>query len=228
MDDHRDRIELRVWTGDREAPYQDATVDATRPPEALMDLVAERSTAALEHTAVFSGSVGTASAQLMFGDSIAAKLHDRILDRTLALEYAVSEVDCLAWTAVTARYIRPSRATPGMPSEDMEFFDPTAPASGLEWEPAPGYDEGGTELVLHRDADGSHTRLLRLAPRTETDDVITHDFYEEVYIIEGHLIDKRLEAEFTAGMYACRTPGMEHGPYRSPEGCTTIEVRYDE
>jgi hypothetical protein len=27
-------------------------------------------------------------------------------------------------------------------------------------------------------------------------------------------------------MYACRPPGMKHGPYRTEEGVTTLEVRY--
>jgi hypothetical protein len=27
-------------------------------------------------------------------------------------------------------------------------------------------------------------------------------------------------------MYACRPPGMKHGPYRTDEGCVTLEVRY--
>jgi hypothetical protein len=27
-------------------------------------------------------------------------------------------------------------------------------------------------------------------------------------------------------MYACRPPGMVHGPYRVPGGCTTLEIRY--
>lgn len=115
-----------------------------------------------------------------------------------------------------------------MPTEDMEFFDPIAEDSGFEWQSAPGYDEGGDELVLYENDNGRQTRLLRLAPGTETDKVLTHDFYEEVYIIEGGLIDKRLDEVFTAGMYACRTPGMEHGPYKAPAGCTTIEVRYPE
>jgi hypothetical protein len=112
-----------------------------------------------------------------------------------------------------------------MPTEGLEFVDPTAADSGLAWQSAPGYDEGGRELVLREDEAGQ-TRLLRLAPGTETDAVLAHDFHEEVYILEGSLIDKRLEETFTAGMYARRTPGMDHGPYRSPEGCTTIEFRY--
>lgn len=113
-----------------------------------------------------------------------------------------------------------------MPTEDKEFFDPTAEDSGFEWQPAPGYGEDGEEIVLYEDDDGSQTRILQIHPGAETDEVLTHDFYEEVYIIEGSIIDTRLDEEFTAGMYACRTPGMEHGPYRSPEGCKTIEFRY--
>jgi hypothetical protein len=27
-------------------------------------------------------------------------------------------------------------------------------------------------------------------------------------------------------MYACRPPGMIHGPYRVPKGCVTLEMRY--
>jgi hypothetical protein len=27
-------------------------------------------------------------------------------------------------------------------------------------------------------------------------------------------------------MYACRPPGMLHGPYRVPRGCITFEIRY--
>lgn len=113
-----------------------------------------------------------------------------------------------------------------MPSEDLEFFDPTADNGDFKWQPAAGYGENGQELVLYQDDDGGKTQLLRIDPGTETEDVLTHDFYEEVYIIEGSLIDKRLDKEFIAGMYACRTPGMEHGPYRSSDGCTMIEFRY--
>jgi hypothetical protein len=27
-------------------------------------------------------------------------------------------------------------------------------------------------------------------------------------------------------MYACRPPGMLHGPYRVPKSCMTLEIRY--
>lgn len=115
-----------------------------------------------------------------------------------------------------------------MPTEDMEFFDPLTEDSAFEWQKADGYPEGGYELLLYEDDDGSQTRFLRLEPGTETDEVLTHDFYEEVYLIRGGLIDKRLGEAFTQGMYACRTPGMEHGPYEAPVGCLALEFRYYE
>lgn len=59
-------------------------------------------------------------------------------------------------------------------------------------------------------------------PETETVEVLSHDFYEEVYIIEGapsiNASTRSSEPEL-----ACRTPRMGHGPYRAPVGCMTIE-----
>jgi hypothetical protein len=113
-----------------------------------------------------------------------------------------------------------------MKDEDMEFFDPMAGENGFEWRSPEGYPEGVYEMVLYEADDGSHSRFLRLDPGTETEGVLTHEFYEEAYILHGELVDRTLETSFTAGMYARRTPGMEHGPYRSPNGCLTFEVRY--
>ena len=33
---------------------------------------------------------------------------------------------------------------------------------------------------------------------------------------------------FGMATYACRPPGMRHGPWVAPDGCTTFEVRYPE
>lgn len=53
-----------------------------------------------------------------------------------------------------------------------------------------------------------------------------HDYGEEVYLLEGELTDLRLGETFTAGMYACRPPGMPHGPWRTAHGVLMLEVRY--
>jgi hypothetical protein len=51
-----------------------------------------------------------------------------------------------------------------------------------------------------------------------------NEFWEEVYILEGSFVQGN--QVFTPGMYACRPPGMRHGPYKTPTGCLTFEIRY--
>ncbi|HEV8474810.1 MAG TPA: cupin domain-containing protein [Methylomirabilota bacterium] len=116
-----------------------------------------------------------------------------------------------------------------MPKPEIEFARP----DGIPWTAVTGSARAGaggpgvTQKILSLDAaSGDVTRLLRFAPGTETDDTIAHDFWEEVWILEGSLVDVRLERTFTAGMYACRPPGMRHGPYRSPDGALLFETRY--
>ncbi|WP_336000458.1 DUF2848 family protein [Halorientalis halophila] len=93
--DHWDQIELRSWTGsdDERVLYQDATLEAILPPADLFDLVEEKTTEPTEHTAIFSGSVGTETDELVHGDFFEVELHDPVLDRTLRAEYDVSKLD---------------------------------------------------------------------------------------------------------------------------------------
>jgi hypothetical protein len=110
-----------------------------------------------------------------------------------------------------------------MTKKQSEFHLPEG-----EWRPAG--PEGMWELILSEDPEtGDYTRLARLEPGTDTTEmgVLTHDFHEEVYIVHGDLTDLSLGRTFHGGMYACRLPGMEHGPYRSRNGCLMVETRYD-
>jgi hypothetical protein len=111
-----------------------------------------------------------------------------------------------------------------MPKPEHEFFDP----KDLPWEPYLGMP-GVMEKILTRDPDtGDVSRLLRFEPgaSTEAAGVLTHDFWEEIMIVEGDLYDLRLQQSFGKGYYACRPPGMEHGPWRSESGVLMFEVRY--
>lgn len=114
-----------------------------------------------------------------------------------------------------------------MPKAEREFFD-TDELSWVPLEAGSGATAAGmVQKILSLDQDtGDVTRLLRFPAGTETTEVITHDFCEEVIILEGELHDKRLNKTFTKGMYACRLPGMEHGPYATSTGCLTFEMRY--
>lgn len=116
-----------------------------------------------------------------------------------------------------------------MPKPELEFFSPDS----LPWEAVAGSTTGGVggagvrQKILSRDpASGDVTRLLRFDAGVETSETIAHDFWEEVWILEGELHDLGKRQIFTAGMYACRPPGMVHGPYRVPTGCLTLEIRY--
>lgn len=108
---------------------------------------------------------------------------------------------------------------------ELEFFD----AAGLPWTPVPGGVAGLTEKILARDPQtGVASRLLRWEPGTDTSaaGVMIHPFWEEVWILEGSIRDLVLDRTFGKGMYACRPPGMRHGPWESKDGCLTFEVRY--
>ncbi|GAA1975048.1 cupin domain-containing protein [Amycolatopsis minnesotensis] len=90
--------------------------------------------------------------------------------------------------------------------------------------------DGVTERILSSDPDDPAilTRLARWAPGLDTsfDGVITHDYVEEVYLLDGELHDLTLGRTFRAGEFAMRRPGMRHGPYRTETGCVMLETRY--
>jgi ChrR Cupin-like domain len=92
-----------------------------------------------------------------------------------------------------------------------------------------GQVPGLFERILASDpTTGVASRMLRFDPGTDTSSAgpQVHDFWEEVYIVEGSLHDLRLDQTFTIGSYACRPPGMAHGPWVAANGCVTFEVRY--
>ena len=93
------------------------------------------------------------------------------------------------------------------------------------WATPAGYPAGIQQKILASDLDetrkmGSRTRLLRFEPGTYTTAPFVHDHWEEVYLVSGDLIvgndaaGKGGEA-FEAPTYACRPPGVHHGPFKS-------------
>lgn len=112
-----------------------------------------------------------------------------------------------------------------MSKPEFEFF----PTASIDFTPCEGVVPELTERILASDPEGGvATRILRFEPGTDTgpNGVQIHDFWEEVYILTGSFTDTTLGQTFSAGDYACRPPGMKHGPWVSAEGCTTFEVRY--
>ena len=104
------------------------------------------------------------------------------------------------------------------------------------WEVPAGYPEGIQQKVLSSDIDetakaGSRSRFLRFAPGAFTTAPFIHDHWEEVYLVNGDLIvgnDENGEGgeAFAAPTYACRPPGVHHGPFKSEGGCVMFELHY--
>ncbi|MGA7327615.1 MAG: cupin domain-containing protein [Rhodomicrobium sp.] len=108
-----------------------------------------------------------------------------------------------------------------MPKPELEFF----PVDDLPWTAVPGAPPGHYQKILTDDPDKMFvTRMLKVDPGCASTETFVHDFWEEVYILEGSQWDG--DKFFEKGMYACRPPGMKHGPYRTEGGVVTLEVRY--
>jgi hypothetical protein len=98
-----------------------------------------------------------------------------------------------------------------------------------EWRLVEGGFNGTMEKILSYDPEtGNYTRLLKFPPQTKVPDLLSHDFCEEVYILEGFLKDEKKNITMKSGYYGCRLPEMKHGPYDIPLGCVTMEIRYQD
>lgn len=113
----------------------------------------------------------------------------------------------------------------------LEFF-PIDMHTG--WETPPGYKEGFKQKILTSDLDevskrGSRSRLMRIEPGVFSEKPFVHDFWEEVYLVEGDLIVGNDEhgnggKQFLAPTYACRPPGVHHGPLQIGEGLPDVRA----
>ena len=90
------------------------------------------------------------------------------------------------------------------------------------------------EKILSNDLDsqagvGCRTRLLRLDPGVVTPEAHAHDYWEEIYILDGEMTvadGSGGERVVRAPSYACREPGFMHGPVRTDTGCLMIEFSW--
>lgn len=97
--------------------------------------------------------------------------------------------------------------------------------------PREGGVAGISEKILTSDFDpaqrhGCRTRLLRMAPGCRTPEAHAHDYWEELYLLEGDMTvgdPTGGERVIRAPAYACREPGFMHGPVRTEGGCLLLE-----
>jgi hypothetical protein len=78
---------------------------------------------------------------------------------------------------------------------------------------------------------GTRTRLSRWSAGAAIDQAVVHDFFEEVLLLRGSLEVGREGSwqgldGFEPFTYACRPPGIWHGPFHAPQGCLMLEFYY--
>jgi len=104
------------------------------------------------------------------------------------------------------------------------------------WEVPPVYPSGIQQKIISGGLDevnkrGSRTRLLRFDPGVYTTQPFVHDYWEEVFLVQGDLTVGNDEqgkggTGYPPFTYACRPPGAYHGPFRSDKGCILLEMHY--
>ena len=119
------------------------------------------------------------------------------------------------------------------PKQHLEFVKVDL-SSG--WQRPEGYPPGFWQKILASDLDeknktGSRTRLLKIDPGAFSTEPFVHDHWEEVFLVQGDLVvgnDARgLGGQSSqAFTYACRPPGVHHGPFTSRGGCILHEIHY--
>ena len=104
------------------------------------------------------------------------------------------------------------------------------------WETPAGYPKGIDQKIISGALDevnkrGSRTRLLRFQPGVFTTAPFVHEYWEEVYQVSGDLTvgndaNGNGGQSFPPNTYACRPPGAPHGPFKTVNGCTLLEIHY--
>jgi hypothetical protein len=104
------------------------------------------------------------------------------------------------------------------------------------WETPPGYPAGIQQKILSGSLDeqawtGNRSRLLRFSPGVYTTKPFVHEYWEEVFLVSGDLTVGNDEngkggESFQPLTYACRPPGVHHGPFKSEKGCVLFEIHY--
>ncbi len=109
------------------------------------------------------------------------------------------------------------------------YWNPLQIENKSLWSPIDGMEEYAEELTLAIDNEtGDYTRLTRFKPGADTSAFggKSHNYPEEIMIMEGRLYDAAFDKWLEAGDYASRPPGEIHGPFKSEDGCVVLEISY--
>jgi len=116
-----------------------------------------------------------------------------------------------------------------MPKTTETYWNPLVSANTHRWQPVEGMEDFAEEVTLATDEiTGDYTKLTRFKPGADTTAFgpKSHDYPEEIIIIEGQLYDAAFDIWLNIGDYASRPPGEVHGPFKTETGCVVLEMSY--
>ena len=116
-----------------------------------------------------------------------------------------------------------------MPKSTQTYWNPLVADNNERWKPVEGLEGFAEELTLAIDEKtGDYTRLTRFKPGLDTSSFgpKSHDYPEEIMIIQGRLYDSAFDRWLEVGDYASRPPGEVHGPFKTNDGCVVLEMSF--
>lgn len=118
-----------------------------------------------------------------------------------------------------------------MSKSPATFADMRSSIFDYQWKEV-GESRGGPipgikELLLSEDLEtGSYSRIVLFQPGFEFDKALKHPFWEEIFVLEGHVFDIGSDTLYTKGSYGLRPPGTLHGPYKIELGAQVLEITW--
>jgi hypothetical protein len=116
-----------------------------------------------------------------------------------------------------------------MSKTTQTYWNPLLEENRGCWTPVAGLEDVAEQVTLAMDpATGDYTRLTRFLPGADTAafGANSHDYPEEILVVEGRLYDAAFDRWLETGDYASRPPGEVHGPFRTDDGCVVLEMSY--
>ncbi len=116
-----------------------------------------------------------------------------------------------------------------MPKTTETYWNPLLEENIRRWQPVAGMEGIAEEVTLAIDENsGDYTRLTRFKPGADTSQfgAKSHEYPEEIMIIEGRLYDAAFDKWLEVGDYASRPPGEIHGPFKTDCGCVVLEMSF--
>ena len=109
------------------------------------------------------------------------------------------------------------------------YWNPLDTANADQWEEIPGTDGNMQQLTIALDSEsGDYTRLTRFKDGYDTKafGAKSHQYPEEVFVVQGRLYDEAFKRWLEPGCYASRPPHELHGPFIADGDVVILETSY--